>query len=67
MGKKFIKRAIRKPGSLTATVRQKFGPRGFTKRGTIRVSVLRKLAAKGGPKTRKRAGLALTLRKLRRT
>jgi len=63
--KLWIQRAIEKPGALTRTVKRKYGKKGFTKRGTIKVSVLRKLAKRKGV-TGKRARLALTLRKLRK-
>ena len=64
---KFIKKAIKEPGALRASVRRLFGDKGFTKRGTIRVSVLRDLAKNARNRlTRRRASLALTLRKLRR-
>ena len=61
----WIQKAIRKPGALRRTVKRLYGPKGFTSRGTIKVSVLRELAKKGGV-TGRRARLALTLRKLRR-
>ncbi len=64
---KFIKGAIEKPGALTASIRRMFGRRGFTKRGTIRVSILRRLASSARMRlTRRRARLALTLRRLGR-
>lgn len=65
--RKFIRGAIRKPGALTASIKRMFGKRGFTKRGTIRVSVLRDLARNARLRlTRQRARFALTLRKLGR-
>jgi len=62
--KRWIQQAIEKPGSLRATVRRRYGNRGFTQRGTIKVKVLHELAKKKGV-TGRRARLALTLRKLR--
>jgi len=61
----WIQRAIEKPGALTRTVKRKYGKRGFTRRGTIKVEVLRELAKRKGV-TGRRARLALTLRKLRK-
>lgn len=61
----FIKRAIKHPGALRRTVKEQYGSRGFTQRGTIRESVLHKLAKKPGV-TGKRARLAETLRKFNR-
>lgn len=63
--KRFIKGAIKKPGALRRTVRRRFGSRGFTKRGTLRVSTVRKLAKERG-KTGQRARFALRLRKFSR-
>ncbi|MHA1829057.1 MAG: hypothetical protein ACTSX6_10480 [Candidatus Heimdallarchaeaceae archaeon] len=67
MGKneRWIQEAIEKPGSLRNYVKRKYGKRGFTRRGTIKVKILRKLAKKKG-KVGRRARLALTLRKLRK-
>jgi len=62
---KWIQRAIKKKGALREYVLKKYGKKGFTSRGTIKVSVLKELAEKGGT-IGKRARLALTLRKLRR-
>ena len=61
MAKKWIQEAIKKPGALRATL-------GAKKGKDIPVSKLKKAAAgKGvGPKTEKRAELALTLRKMRK-
>jgi len=61
----WIQRAIERPGALTRTVKRKYGKRGFTRRGTIKVEVLRELAKRKGV-TGRRARLALTLRKLRK-
>jgi len=63
--RKWIQKAIKRPGSLRAYVKREYGAKGFTKRGTIKVSVLRELAKKKG-KTGRRARLALTLRELRK-
>lgn len=61
----WIQRAIKRKGALRRTVRRIYGPKGFTARGTIKVSVLKELAKRKGV-TGRRARLALTLRKLRR-
>lgn len=61
----WIQKAIKKPGALRQYVKRKYGRKGFTRRGTIKVSILRDLANEPG-KIGKRARLALTLRKLRK-
>ena len=61
----WIQGAIKNEGALRRTVQRQYGKKGFTKRGTIKVEVLRELSKKGG-KTGRRARLALTLRKLRK-
>jgi hypothetical protein len=67
MGKRkdkyWFQKAIKSPGALRRYVKKVFGNRGFTKHGTIRVSILKKLAKKPG-KIGKRARLVLTLRRL---
>ena len=65
MTKKWIQHAVKRKDALREYVRRKYGERGFTERGTIKVEVLRELAEKKG-KIGQRARLALTLRKLRR-
>jgi len=65
LGKKFIQKAIKKPGALTRTVKRRYGQKGFTGRGTIKVSVLNELANEKGV-TGKRARLAQTMRKLKK-
>ena len=65
MVRRWIQKAIKRPGSLRAYVKRRFGRRGFTKKGTIKVSILRKLSKKKGTIGRK-ARLALTLRRLSR-
>lgn len=65
MARYWIQKAITKPGSLRAYVKRRYGRKGFTKKGTIKVSVLKDLANEPG-KVGKRARLALTLRKLRK-
>ena len=65
MVRRWIQKAIKHPGSLRAYVKRRFGRRGFTKRGTIKTSILRKLAKRKGTIGR-RARLALTLRRLSR-
>jgi len=52
--KRWIQKAIKKKGTLKNYVKRKYGKRGFTERGTIKVKV------------GKRARLALTLRKLKK-
>jgi len=66
--KKWIQKAIKHPGALRRYVKRKYGDKAFTKRGTIRVEILRKLAKnpRVSETTRRRARLALTLRKLRK-
>lgn len=61
----WIQEAIKRPGALRAYVKRRYGKKGFTERGTIKVSVLRDLANEPGTIGR-RARLALTLRKLRK-
>jgi hypothetical protein len=56
-----IKKAIKKPGSLTATAKR---AGAIKKDGTIKVSWLREKAKNGNSKTAQRARFALTLRKL---
>ena len=63
--RKWIQRAVKKPGALREYVKRKYGKKGFTERGTIKTEVLRKLAKEKGT-TGKRARLALTLRRLRK-
>jgi len=60
-GRKWIGKAIEKPGSLRATVRDRFGNMGFTQRGTINVDILNELAKASGV-TGQRARLAKKLR-----
>lgn len=61
--KKWIAKAIKKPSALRTTVKRRYGKKGFTQKGTIKVSVLNKMAKEKGV-TGKRAKLAKTLRKL---
>jgi len=56
-----IKKAIKKPGSLTATAKR---AGAIKKDGTIKVSWLREKSKGGNSKTAQRARFALTLRKL---
>lgn len=63
--KKWIAGAVKKPGAYTRSVRRRHGKAGFTKRGTIKVKVMRADAKKKGV-TGKRARLALTLREQRK-
>jgi hypothetical protein len=62
---KWIQGAVEKPGALRETVRRRYGERGFTERGTIKVETLDKLAREPGV-TGRRARLARTLRETRR-
>lgn len=61
--RRWIQKAIKKPGALRAYVKRKYGSKAFTKKGTIKLEILRKLAKEKGTIGR-RARLALTLRKL---
>lgn len=60
---KWIAPAIKKPGALRATVQRHYGSKGFTEKGTIKVSILNKLSKEKGI-TGRRARFAKTLRKL---
>jgi len=62
--KKWIQKAIKKPGALRMYVKRRFGEEGFTKSGCIKASVLRELA-KRNDRIGKRARLAITLRGMR--
>ena len=52
-----------KDGALTETVLRKFGRSGFTKKGTIKISVLKHLKGSKSKVTRKRANFTLNVRK----
>ena len=65
MRKKWIQHAVKRKNALREYVKRKYGEKGFTERGTIKVEVLRELAKRKG-KIGQRARLALTLRKLRK-
>ncbi len=65
MAKDWIQRAIKKPGSLRAYVKRKYGSAGFTKRGTIKKEILDRLAKRNDTIGR-RARLAKALRKMRK-
>jgi len=60
--KNWIKSAIKKPGSLTATAKKEGA---VTKEGTIKKDWLKE-KAKGSGKTAKRARLAITLGKMKK-
>jgi len=64
--RRWIREAIKKPGALRAYVKRRYGKRGFTERGTIKTKILRRLTKRKG-KIGRRARLALTLRKLRKS
>ena len=63
----WIKEAIKKPGSLRAYIARKLGEKGFTNRGTLKISELNKvLSGKYGDvteRTKRRIRLALRLRR----
>jgi len=63
--KYWIQKAIKKPGAYRRSVYRRYGEKGFTERGTIKVSIMRKDAKKPG-KIGQRARLALRLRELRK-
>jgi len=63
--KYWIQSAIGKPGALRRYVKWKYGEKAFTKKGTIKYSILKDLANEPGI-TGRRARLALTLRRLAR-
>lgn len=50
-------------GALNAYVKKKFGSKGFTQDGDIKVSVLKELKKSHSPKTRRRATFSLNIRK----
>jgi hypothetical protein len=61
--KYWIQKATKSPGALRRYVQKAYGSRGFTRYGTIRVDILKKLAKKPG-KIGKRARLYLMMRRL---
>jgi hypothetical protein len=62
---RWIQRAVRHPGALHAYVKRKYGEKAFTRKGTIKREILVKLAKHTkNPTIRRRAQLALTLRRL---
>jgi hypothetical protein len=63
--RKWIQKAIKKPGALRAYMKRKYGSKAFTSRGTIKREYLEKEAKQPGT-IGKRARLALTLRRLRK-
>lgn len=63
--KKWIKNAIKKPGSLTKYAKKVAPRKAFTKRGTLKTSWLKKVKKNGPPKQKRRASLALTLKKFK--
>jgi hypothetical protein len=62
----WIQEAIKNPGALKRYVKRVFGEEGFTRRGTIKTEVLRELLRHPNETIRRRAQLALTLRRLRK-
>jgi hypothetical protein len=63
--KKWIQKLKLREGAFRAAVRAKYGARGFTKRGTIKIAILKRLAKEPGL-TGKRARLAIAFSKMRR-
>jgi hypothetical protein len=61
---RWIQEAVKRPGRLRRYVARVYGQEGFTRRGTIRVEVLREIAKRKDGLGRA-ARLALTLRRLR--
>jgi len=64
--KKWIQTIHMKKGSYRASVRRRYGKKGFTSSGTIKQSIINKDKRSLNPKLRKRAVLADTLRKRKR-
>ena len=64
MEKKWISKAIKKPGALREYVKRKYGKKGFDKDGKIKYSILLQLRKSKNQTIRKRANLALLLRKM---
>ena len=67
----WIQRSVEKEGALRDTVKRDYGEKGFTERGTIKVSLLKTMSNKRTKrgkltKTARRSRLALTLRGLRK-
>lgn len=60
----WIHEAIEKPGSYRASVKRRYGSRGFTSRGTIKQEIIARDAKKKG-RIGKQARLARTLKHLR--
>lgn len=65
-GKFWIQHAIKRPGRLRAYVKRTYGNAGFTREGTIKVEVLRKIAEHPNQSLARAARLALKLREFRR-
>ncbi len=63
MGDYWISEAIEKPGSYRASVKRRYGKRGFTERGTIKREIIVRDSKKKG-RLGKQARLAKTLKKL---
>ena len=55
-----------KKGSYTASVKRRYGKKGFTKQGTIRRSIITKDKQSTNLRTRRQANLADTYRKYRK-
>ena len=65
---RWIQKAKLKKGTMRSYVRQRYGKEGFTEKNTIKVSVLREIVNDPDVhiKTRRRAQLALNLKKIKR-
>ena len=68
---KWIQQTPIKKGALRNTVKHQYGKKGFTGKGTIRMTILHKMAkkrTKTGKQTRnaRRAQMALNFRKMRK-
>jgi len=66
MAGKPLQKIKTKKGAYHKSVQQRYGKRGFTKRGTIKRSIIAKDKKSTNPKLRKRATLAETYNKYRK-
>ncbi len=62
MRQRWIQGAVKRPGALTKQMREKYGSKAFTQRGTIKVEYLNKAAKEPG-KLGQRARFARNVRK----
>ena len=65
MTKYWMKGLKLKKGALREDVQRLYGERGFTERGTIKLSVLNELSSSSNSKVRRRAVLAKTMRRFK--